>query len=104
MTGLARTWRQSWLASDRPWAGGQAVVVVCVYVASYVVLDWISFVHVLPIVGFTLWDPSPAASLALLVLKGLRFAPALLVAGVISDALVGGFLSGIQSTLASVRP
>ncbi len=101
MTGLARTWWQSWLASDRPWAGRPAVVVVCVYVASYVVLDWISFVHVLPSVGFTLWDPSPAVSLALLVLKGLRFAPALLVAGVISDALVGGFPSGIQSTLAS---
>jgi two-component system, LuxR family, sensor kinase FixL len=101
MTGLARTWRQSWLASDRPWAGGQAVVVVRVYVASYVVLDWISFVQVLPSVGFTLWDPSPAASLALLVLKGLRFAPALFVAGVMSDALVGGFPSGIQSTLAS---
>ena len=101
MTGLARTWWQSWLASDRPGAGRQAVVVVCVYVASYVVLDWISFVQVLPNVGFTLWDPSPAASLALLVLKGLRFAPALFVAGVISDALVGGFPSGIQSTLAS---
>ena len=101
MTGLARTWWQSWLASDRPGAGRQAVVVVCVYVASYVVLDWISFVQVLPSVGFTLWDPSPAASLALLVLKGLRFAPALFVAGVISDALVGGFPSGIQSTLAS---
>jgi two-component system, LuxR family, sensor kinase FixL len=101
MAGLARTWCQSWLASDRPGAGRQAVVVVCVYVASYVVLDWISFVQVLPNIGFTLWDPSPAASLALLVLKGLRFAPAVLVAGVISDALVGGFPSGIQSTLAS---
>ena len=93
MTNLARTWWQYGLAPGRPWRGRQAVVVVCVYVASYVVLDWISFVHVLPIVGFTLWDPSQAASLALLVLKGLRFAPALLVAGVISDALVGGFPS-----------
>jgi len=74
MTGLARTWWQSWVASDRLWAGRQAVVVVCVYVASYVVLDWVSFVQVLPDVGFTLWDPSPAVSLALLVLKGLCFA------------------------------
>jgi signal transduction histidine kinase len=56
---------------------------------------------VLPDVGFTLWNPTPAASLALLVLKGLRFAPALFVAGVISDGLVGGFLPGIQLTLAS---
>ena len=36
-----------------------------------------------------------------LVLKGLRFAPVLFVAGVISDGLVGGFLLGIQPTLAS---
>jgi two-component system sensor kinase FixL len=70
-------------------------------VASYVALDWISLVQVLPNVGFTLWNPPPAASLVLLVLKGLRFAPALFVAGVISDGLTGGFPSGIHSTLAS---
>jgi two-component system, LuxR family, sensor kinase FixL len=101
MTGLVRRWWRSWLASDEPAAGPPAVIVVCVYVASYVALDWISLVQVLPVVGFTLWNPPPAASLALLVLKGLRFAPALFVAGVISDGLVGGFASGIPSTLAS---
>jgi hypothetical protein len=46
-------------------------------------------------------NPSAAASLALLVLKGLRFAPALFVAGVISDGLVGHFPLGIKPTLAS---
>jgi hypothetical protein len=46
-------------------------------------------------------NPSAAASLALLVLKGLRFAPALYVAGVISDGLVGHFPLGIKPTLAS---
>jgi two-component system, LuxR family, sensor kinase FixL len=97
---LRRLW-QLWLASDVGGEGRQAVIVVCVYVASYAALDWISLVQVLPGVGFTLWNPPPAASLALLVLKGLRFAPALFVAGVISDGLVGGFLLGIQPTLAS---
>jgi two-component system, LuxR family, sensor kinase FixL len=97
---LRRLW-QPWLASDVGGEGRQAVIVVCVYVASYAALDWISLIQVLPGVGFTLWNPPPAASLALLVLKGLRFAPALFVASVISDGLVGGFLLGIQPTLAS---
>jgi hypothetical protein len=94
---LRRWWRLARISGERR----QAVIVVCVYVASYAALDWISLIQVLPGVGFTLWSPPPAASLALLVLKGLRFAPALFVAGVISDGLVGGFLLGIQPTIAS---
>jgi len=94
-------WWQPWLTSVIHGEGLHAVVVVCVYVASYVVLDWLSLVQVLPGVGFNLWNPPPAASLTLLVLKGLRFAPALLVAGVISDWLVGDFPLGIQTTLST---
>jgi two-component system, LuxR family, sensor kinase FixL len=92
---------QTRLASDIWQARRQVAIVACVYVASYIALDWISLVQVLPNIGFTLWNPPAAASLALLVLKGPRFAPALFVAGVISDGLVGGFLLGIQPTLAS---
>jgi len=94
---LRRWWQLARVGGERR----QAVIVVCVYVASYAALDWISLIQVLPGVGFTLWNPPPAASLALLVLKGVRFAPALFVAGVISDGLVGGFLLGIQPTIAS---
>src|ERR1700749_1899302 len=100
MTGWARRWGQSRRASARPGAGPPAVIVVCAYIVSYIALDWISFVQALPNIGFTLWDPAPAAGLALLVLKGLRFAPALFVAGVISDALIGGLPSSIGSTFA----
>jgi two-component system sensor kinase FixL len=101
MTNWVVTWWEPWPASDTRAARTRATIVLCTYVALYVVLDWISLVQVLPGVGFTLWNPSPAASLALLVLKGLRFAPALFIAGVISDALVGGFPLGVQSTLIS---
>jgi two-component system sensor kinase FixL len=101
MTSRVLRWRQSWSTSDTRGAEPHAVIVFCAYVALYVVLDWISSVQVLPGVGFTLWNPPPAASLALLMLKGLRFAPALFIAGVISDSLVGGFPLGIQSTLVS---
>jgi len=93
-------WRRRWLESDMR-ARGPDVAIVCGYVASYIALDWISSVQTLPGVGFTLWDPTPAASLALLIVKGLRFAPALFLAGVISDGVVGGFPLGTHATLTS---
>lgn len=43
------------------------LAVVSAYIAAYVVLDRLSTVHVLPHVGFTLWNPPPACSLALLL-------------------------------------
>lgn len=77
-----------------------AAFVICGYVAIYVALDWISFFQVLPGTGFTPWNPPPAASLALLLIKGQRFAPALFVAGVTSDIVVAGCPFGISATLA----
>jgi hypothetical protein len=70
MTSWGATLRQPWLAWHMRDEKRDAVTVCCGYVALYVALDWISLVHVLPGVGFTLWNPPPAASLALLVLKG----------------------------------
>jgi two-component system sensor kinase FixL len=99
MTSRVLTW-QPRLAPDM-WGARHTVIVICAYAPLYVALDWISLVQVLPGVGFTLWNPPPAASLALLLLRGLRFAPALFVVGVISDGLVGGFPLGIQSTIVS---
>src|SRR5580693_5924992 len=99
MTNWVVTWWEPWPASDTRAAKTRATVVLCTYVALYVALDWISLVQVLPGLGFTLWNPPPAASLALLLLKGLRFAPALFIAGVISDGLVDGFPLGIPATI-----
>ena len=73
--------------------------IVCGYVAIYVALDWVSFFQVLPGTGFTPWNPPPAASLALLIIRGLRFAPALFVAGVTSEMVVEGGPFGIPATL-----
>jgi hypothetical protein len=99
MINQVRTAWRGWLASDLWKEGRDAIIAVSVYVVSYAVLDWISLVQVLPGVGFTLWNPPPAASLVFLLVKGLRFAPALFVAGVISDGLSGGFLLGVPATL-----
>src|SRR5690349_13280817 len=64
-----------------------ASIAVCVYSGLYIGLDWLSFVHVLPTTGFTLWNPPPACSLALLLIKGLGYAPVVFVVGFISDGL-----------------
>lgn len=60
------------------------------YIAGYVLLDRISFVHPLAPYGITPWNPPPGLSLALLLGFGLRFSPALLVAAALADVLVRG--------------
>jgi two-component system, LuxR family, sensor kinase FixL len=75
------------------------VGVVCAYVAIYVALDRVSFFHVLPRTCFAPWNPPPAVSLTILLLKGLRFAPALFVAGIFSDIVVVGCPPGIPPTI-----
>ncbi len=75
------------------------LIIVCVYVALYVFSDWISLVQVLPHTRITLWNPPPAFSLALLLMKGLKFAPALFPAAVLSDAVSGGLWIGVVPAL-----
>src|SRR5947209_843048 len=76
-----------------------ALTTVCVYLALYVALDQISLLQPFPRLGFTLWNLTPACSLALLVIKGLQFAPALLAASILADFLNGGFSTGVLPTL-----
>ena len=98
---MTSKWRHPRLSSKIGRAERQAAIVVCVYVALYAALDWISLVKVLPSTGFTLWNPPPALSLALLVRRGLSFAPALFIAGLISDCLVVDSPLGIQASFVS---
>lgn len=88
-----------WPSPKRHNAARNSAFIVCAYVAIYVALDRISFFQVLPGTGFTPWNPPPAASLALLIIKGLRFAPALFVAGLTADIAVAGCPFGIPATL-----
>ncbi len=73
----------------RAWGEPNSLVVLCVYVGFYVFLDRISLLQALPKIGFTLWNPPPACSLAFLLINGFRFAPALFVAAVLGDVLNG---------------
>jgi two-component system, LuxR family, sensor kinase FixL len=73
-------------------------LIVCAYILAYSTLDRLSLLQEIPSVRFTLWNPPPACSLVLLLTKGLRYAPALFVAGVLTDRLIDGFPLGLGAT------
>lgn len=60
------------------------------YVAAYVFLDWVSYLDPVGAFAITPWNPPPGLSLALLLVLGVRYAPALLVAGLAADFFVRG--------------
>lgn len=86
---------------ERPVATANAIAAVCCYVAVYVALDWISFLGALQGSGYTPWNPPPALSLALLIIKGLRFAPAIFLAELLSSRVVSHFPTGALASVSS---
>ena len=66
--------------------GWRAVVLAVGYVALYLALDRLSFIGALHGVGITPWNPSTGLAMALLVIKGLRYAPLVMVAELLSGA------------------
>jgi signal transduction histidine kinase len=71
------------------------------YLALYVASDWVSFIAPVPGSGYTPWNPPPALTLALLIEKGMGFAPAAFAAELISSRIVGDFPAGVLASLAS---
>src|ERR1041384_617723 len=59
-----------------------------VYLACYVLLDWVSFIQPIASLGITPWNPPPGLSLALILLFGRAFLPWLLLAPLLADAVV----------------
>jgi two-component system, LuxR family, sensor kinase FixL len=62
-----------------------------VYLAGYVLLDWVSFLHPIASLGITPWNPPPGLSIALILLFGIEFLPWLFFAPFLADALVRHF-------------
>jgi two-component system sensor kinase FixL len=58
------------------------------YIATYVFLDWLSYIHPAGPYAITLWNPPPGLSLALLLGFGFRYAPALFVAAALAEIAV----------------
>ncbi len=73
------------LARVLSWPYGR---VAALYLAAFVLLDWLSFIHPFAPFGITPWNPPTGLSLALIVLFGQRYLPLLFVAPLLADLLV----------------
>jgi two-component system sensor kinase FixL len=63
-------------------------VIGLAYLASYVALDWVSYVQPFGQFAITPWNPHTGMSFALILLRGKRFLPLLFVAPFLSDLIV----------------
>lgn len=69
---------------------GRTLATVVAYVAAYVALDEISYLFPVEPFAITPWNPPAGLSVAFLLLRGARFAPALFGAALLADLLVRG--------------
>ena len=63
---------------------------VAAFLLAYVVLDWVSYLYPVSPLAITVWNPPPGLALALLLLFGLEFAPAVFAAALVADIVVRG--------------
>src|SRR5215475_11326219 len=61
---------------------------VVLFVAAYVGLDWVSFIHPLHGIDITPWSPADGLSFAVLLLGGFRWAPAVFLVTLGSSLLI----------------
>ncbi|MCC7016507.1 MAG: MASE1 domain-containing protein [Rhodospirillales bacterium] len=73
------------LARVLSWPYGR---VSALYLAGFVLLDWLSFIHPFAPFGITPWNPPTGLSFALILLFGQSYLPLLFVAPLLADLLV----------------
>lgn len=86
------------ISADRPGALRTALVAVG-FVAGYLLLDWVSYIHPMQQYTITPWNPQPALAIALLMLGGQRWMPLVFAAVVGAEWLVRGAPAPWPSTL-----
>lgn len=64
------------------------IVTALAYLAAYVLLDWVSYVHPFAEFGITPWNPQTGLSFALVLLLGRSYLPWLMVAPLAADLIV----------------
>lgn len=86
-----------------PQFGGGAMArwVVVAYPLAHLFLDWISFIHELPPLNITPWNPPSGLAVAALLVFGPRMVPVVWLSLTAADALVRGMPVGVGSALLS---
>ena len=77
------------------------IEIALAYLAGYVLLDWLSYVHPFASFGITPWNPPTGLSFALILLFGTEFLPWLFIAPVLADVLVRGLPLPLTAELAA---
>jgi signal transduction histidine kinase len=72
------------------------------YLAAYVLLDWVSYVHPFATFGITPWNPHVGLSFALILLFGYYFVPWLVLAPLLGDLIVRGLPLPITAEVPTV--
>lgn len=68
----------------------RAALISTAFVAGYLLLDWISYIYSMKDFNITPWNPKPALAIALLMVGGRRWLPAVFAATVLTALLVRG--------------
>ena len=71
------------------------------YLPVYLALEWVSQFHAFEFRDIALWNPSPAASLVLLLTCGFSYTPLLFLAGLLSSLYVHGDPHSLPGTIVS---
>jgi signal transduction histidine kinase len=69
------------------------------FLAGYLLLDWVSYIHPMQQYSITPWNPQPALAIALLLFGGQSWLPAVFIAAVAAEWLVRGAVPYSASTL-----
>ena len=79
--------------------GREDLIWVLGYLALYVLLDWLSWIQPYNGLDITPWNPPPGLTLALLLRRGLKFAPLPYLAAILSDGVTRHFSGPLGPTL-----
>ncbi len=82
-------------------AGREMIVLSAAFLAVYLPIDWLTFIHPRPSLNITPWNPPAGLYMAMLLWTGMRGAPMVFVTLVLADLVVRGHPASIASLLLS---